>query len=613
MIIKELWLTHFGKFHDFHMEFGPSMNIISGGNEAGKSTVYHFIEAMFFGARRLRGRAASSDMYSRFQPWEGKNSYEGTMIFEHQGMTYRLYRNFYKTEVSVTLVCLDTNKVIPLPDGTLENFIENFTEENFENTIGVAQTQSRLSRSFARTLQTQAANMAMTGSSRLRLDSALEGLERERRRLRRGSADGELEALGKKETYCRQELEENRQRLEMLDGELEKFSEEDLKRKFESSEKGLESCQMAIGALSEKLSQHAAQAGRNRAPLSPRQPPLGSHGSSTDCPSYGLTSHGHDPRLEKTGSRLPVWLYGVLLVAGILTGVILAGIHEHIPLPALRLFLVLTAFLMVCGLLGFVRGIFEQRRELSGRAFDEERHRSIRESDGEEESHGREAAGLQMELARMEEKKRALEQRHKICLQALEQYRQIRERRAWEQEQYSRISNTLEDVIEEDQRLRDKIREEKKEELCVDTARKILEELAGEIHESFGKPLADRASELMNRITGEERQFIINEKLEMMVDNSQDFVPVSRLSEGALEQLYLAVRLGAAKLLFKDATVPLILDDTFAYYDDQRLRTVLSWFASEYKGQVIVLTCQHRECDILDGLNEDYNYVNLER
>ena len=54
------------------------------------------------------------------------------MIFEHQGMTYRLYRNFYKTEVSVTLVCLDTNKVIPLPDGTLENFIENFTEENLK-------------------------------------------------------------------------------------------------------------------------------------------------------------------------------------------------------------------------------------------------------------------------------------------------------------------------------------------------------------------------------------------------------------------------------------------------------------------------------------------------
>lgn len=30
MIIKELTLIHFGKFHDMHIEFGPSMNIIYG-------------------------------------------------------------------------------------------------------------------------------------------------------------------------------------------------------------------------------------------------------------------------------------------------------------------------------------------------------------------------------------------------------------------------------------------------------------------------------------------------------------------------------------------------------------------------------------------------------
>ena len=55
MIIKELNLIHFGKFHHFCIELGPHMNLIFGPNEAGKSTVYAFIYAMLFGMRRARG------------------------------------------------------------------------------------------------------------------------------------------------------------------------------------------------------------------------------------------------------------------------------------------------------------------------------------------------------------------------------------------------------------------------------------------------------------------------------------------------------------------------------------------------------------------------------
>ena len=76
MIIKQLNLDHFGKFHGREIDLNPGVNIIYGANESGKSTVHAFIQSMLFGAERLRGRGAGRDAYSKYQPWEGGASYE---------------------------------------------------------------------------------------------------------------------------------------------------------------------------------------------------------------------------------------------------------------------------------------------------------------------------------------------------------------------------------------------------------------------------------------------------------------------------------------------------------------------------------------------------------
>ena len=84
MIIKQLNLDHFGKFHGREIDLNPGVNIIYGANESGKSTVHAFIQSMLFGAERLRGRGAGRDAYSKYQPWEGGASYEGRMRLSYQ-------------------------------------------------------------------------------------------------------------------------------------------------------------------------------------------------------------------------------------------------------------------------------------------------------------------------------------------------------------------------------------------------------------------------------------------------------------------------------------------------------------------------------------------------
>ena len=55
---------------------------------------------------------------------------------------------------------------------------------------------------------------------------------------------------------------------------------------------------------------------------------------------------------------------------------------------------------------------------------------------------------------------------------------------------------------------------------------------------------------------------------------------------------------------------PVILDDTFVFYDDQRLENTMKWLA-EHKKQVLIFTCQKREQQILEKLGiGEKNYVN---
>ena len=59
-------------------------------------------------------------------------------------------------------------------------------------------------------------------------------------------------------------------------------------------------------------------------------------------------------------------------------------------------------------------------------------------------------------------------------------------------------------------------------------------------------------------------------------------IPVSQVSRGTIEQIYFALRMAAVDVLGREE-LPVILDDTFAYYDDVRLENTLKWLAMNKK------------------------------
>ncbi len=74
-----------------------------------------------------------------------------------------------------------------------------------------------------------------------------------------------------------------------------------------------------------------------------------------------------------------------------------------------------------------------------------------------------------------------------------------------------------------------------------------------------------------------------------------DFVDIQKLSRATIDQIYLAARLGLVKLVSGNKKPPLLLDDPFIAFDDNRLETTMELLlevAKEY--QILLFTCSNR-------------------
>ena len=122
----------------------------------------------------------------------------------------------------------------------------------------------------------------------------------------------------------------------------------------------------------------------------------------------------------------------------------------------------------------------------------------------------------------------------------------------------------------------------------------------------FSPALGARAAEIFSAITaGRYDKVLLSRDFSLSAEMSGD--PVGRsirlLSQGAADQLYLAVRLAICDMVLPaEKRVPLILDDALVSFDDDRLRAALDYLLAESeKRQILLFSCQKREMDYLQG------------
>jgi len=185
MIFKTLGLTAFGRFKNHTLELQSGMNIIHGPNEAGKTTIHKFIEGMLYGFKKPgRSRRVPLPELDKYRPWTGE-TYEGVLVYEHQGRRYRVERRF------------DPDEVVICDDQTGRDLASEFTQDaatrefdfaerhlglgrtGFTNTISISQIQARSDAELAAEVKGRLANLTASGSEDVSVQKARAALERE--------------------------------------------------------------------------------------------------------------------------------------------------------------------------------------------------------------------------------------------------------------------------------------------------------------------------------------------------------------------------------------------------------------------------------------------------
>lgn len=611
MKLLELHINGFGKFHNRTISFQDGVNVIYGKNEAGKSTLHTFIRGILFGMERGRGRAARNDLYSKYEPWENSGSYEGWIRLEVNGTVYRIERKFQKDNRSLSLIN-ETKGVAEEPTKALwDQILGGLNETTYNNTISIGQLKSATEEGMMGELKNYIANMNTTGNISLNITKASAFLRSQKRNLEANlipDASKEYTAL----------LAEIR----AVDGEISSPEYENQLvsyQKMRTEVRGkIENTQSEKDALNEKIQKAKLILADNRF-----TDQLSVQAYQNTCDQYYQRYLEAEKECQKKSRTFLAAVSFLLALCG-LGGAVYFGLSDpdrFLPISAACG----AVFLLFLGI-----GIAALRRRNKYKALLGQMSSYLAEILGKhlgdpsispgaiEAFRGRMAEFSR--LCDMVEKSEetvkkfledinSLQEKQNSCSEMIEKQQKTQ----WELEKkLEHLGNcrnqaaALKRVLAENDRIYEEI-------AAIDLAQETMSDLSFSIRDSFGLYLNKEASRLVNGLTGGIYDSMsIDENLNVFLNTRTKLVPIENVSSGTMDQVYLALRLAAAKLLRGDGeSYPLLFDDSFTQYDEDRLRRALGWLAKGYDGQMFIFTCHTREARILKDEGIDFHYIEI--
>lgn len=177
----------------------------------------------------------------------------------------------------------------------------------------------------------------------------------------------------------------------------------------------------------------------------------------------------------------------------------------------------------------------------------------------------------------------------------------------------SSISRLVE-VDEEILRKKERIEELDKKKDALELAKETISELSKEIHSQFAPHINKVVGDIIKEITNDRYNTVkIDNNLDISVINpkTREIIALGSLSGGTIDQIYFALRLGITNSMVR-TDLPIILDDCFVQYDNNRLNNILEYLLNIIKGrQVLLFTCHNREIDLLKKKGADFNLITL--
>lgn len=611
MRLLELHIDGFGKFHDRTISFNDGINIIYGKNEAGKSTLHTFIRGMLFGIERGRGRAAKNDLYTKYEPWENSGTYEGWLRLEKDGTIYRIERRFRKENKSLKIINETKGLEEEATPAFVSSLLDGLTETMYNNTISIGQLKSATEDGMVTELKNYIANMNTTGNISLNITKATAFLRNQKRSLEAGL----IPEASREFTSLLAEIRNVEAEIAGPEYENQLAAYQNMRTQV----KGLiDNTQTQKKDLDEKLANGKKVLSDNgftdRASVD---------AMSSDAERLYSEYNTLNGECNKKSRKVLSGLTAVLGVAGLGAAATLGYFN-------------LTAYLPVCGaaataaVIFFIISLFIHQkdkeyhrlfdntsselgallaRHLGDSAVSEDAMNAFRARMGEFSKLCDMVAQSETEIRKFLEDLSNLQTKQAGCSEMIEK----QQRTQWELEKkLEHLSNcknkakALKRTLAENDRIHDEI-------VAIDLAQETMADLSSSIRDSFGLYLNKEASQYITGITGGIYDSMsIDENLNVFLNTKTKLVPLENVSSGTMDQVYLALRLAAAKLLQGSGSgFPLIFDDSFTQYDDERLKTALEWLASAYGGQIIIFTCHRREAQMLRARQVEFQLIEM--
>ncbi|EEJ51746.1 ATP-binding protein [Oribacterium sinus] len=664
MILEKLYIDGFGKFSDYSLNFSPSIQILYGENEAGKSTIHAFIQAMLYGIPK---GASKKEVFFQYRPFSKALGFGGSLTFSHQGKSYCVQRDFLQGgEAHITI--LPQGEKLSEGESFLQSVLSPFSLESFKNTVSIRQLKSSTEREMVYELQAMLSNFQESGNVELNPQAALEYLEQEEARLR----EKMIPDATKRYSGLLGEVKNTHRSLSLLEAEEAQSSEEkslkglapkeakieatnreetDGEESFEKNSSVVKNCILKEESL--ELQQKVAEIEETREEWNRLSSLLEKEGLNNKdellLEQEKMLQYLSHEQEEKELGKSSIFLYPLFcffaLCFAVLTTLSFLYAYTSVALPRFPFFSMgFSAYLypFFCAFLLFLllalsqRRIFTQQQrwvKQEKREFEEilakrnistflQFQNSSKEELREEGSSYTQAKVLQYyntllekwgEKEELEKSLALLEesyQKEKLLWLETSYKEKQKEQREELLRQYGILQNKADLIrpsLEENEKL-----QEKREALL--EAKERIRQIAGEIRKSFAFHLNEDCGKALSEITGGRYDSLwIDEQLHIYVNAKEGFFPLEQASTGTIDQLYLALRLSMALLLQRENRdlLPLLFDDSFAMYDEKRLVASIGYLKKAYPAQILLFTCHHREEKILKELGIPFEQAEL--
>lgn len=631
MEINKLKINNYGKLKEKEIELKKGINLIYGKNEAGKSTLLNFITNCFYGISKNKNGKEISD-FERYTPWIGEE-FSGKLEYKLDNQEkFEIYRDFRKKNPKIFNEQMeDISKEFNIDKNKGNEFFYEQTkvdEALFLSTILVNQNEVKLEKQEQNILIQKIANLVGTGEDNVSFKRAIDRIDRRK-----------LDEIGTERSREKpiNILEKQIQKLEQEKSELEKYQdikyeiEEDKNKlneeieKLENENKNLKEIKLIYENKKiekEKINLKIDLKNENKEKINIIKNKI----EKIKIENKNTFEKNKKINFRKSKlNKIAIIIFLITILINIFQFIIIKNKYFNY-IFALTVPMVLIFYI-------FLKNKINRK----------------------EKNIKKEMEKIDFEINNLNNEKNILEKNEKELekeIEKLENEFNLEIKNNYSEKIEKNKINNLENINYEIQNLENKINDKKirlhtlllddkniepklenlsnieekmvnnKERMVnlknLEKSMNLAKEILGSSYEKMKNTVTPKFTEELSKsiseITdGKYTKVKLNDDTGLVVElESGNYMPVSRLSIGTIDQLYLSLRLAMAEKLSEEK-MPIILDEAFAYYDKERLENILKYLEKRFnKYQIIIFTCTNREKEILEKLELPINLINLE-